>query len=370
MKLVLALMTWLAPMGALAGSMPPVQTVFIILLENRDWSEYKGNANAPYINNVLLPMASHCEQYFTPPGLHPSEPNYLWLEAGTNFGIWDDEDPSLNHQGTTNHLVTQLRSAGVSWKTYQEDISGAYVPLTATNAYAPKHNPFVYFDDVTGTNNPNDAYGIAHIRPYSELEADLANNTVARYNFLTPNLCNDGHDACLPVNNAIKQVDTWLAAQVPRILNSAAYQNGGALFITWDEGTDDSDGPLGMIVLSPLARGGGYYNNIRYTHSSTLRTFQEVFGVTPPLGDAANATDLSDLFSRFELSGIVPLANGFVQLTARGVIPGRTNLVQACDDMTNWISISTNVVWTNTFTVTDNDAPNCDMCYYRLMQLP
>jgi hypothetical protein len=48
-----------------------------------------------------------------------------------------------------------------------------------------------------------------------------------------------------------------------------------------------------MIALSPLAK-QGYSNIIAYTHSSTLRTFEEFFGVTPLLGDAANATDLSD----------------------------------------------------------------------------
>ncbi len=123
--------------------MPPVQTVFIILMENENWAAIKGSPSAPFINNTLLPMASHCEQYYNPPGLHPSEPNYLWLEAGTNFGIWDDNDPSVNHQNTTHHLVTQLLNAGISWKAYQEDISGAYVPLTPTNAYAPRHDPFV-----------------------------------------------------------------------------------------------------------------------------------------------------------------------------------------------------------------------------------
>lgn len=33
------------------------------------------------------------------------------------------------------------------------------------------------------------------------------------------------------------------------------------------------------------------------THSSTLRTIQEIFGLSPFLGDAANATDLSELFT-------------------------------------------------------------------------
>ena len=65
-----------------------------------------------------------------------------------------------------------------------------------------------------------------------------------------------------------------------------------------DEGEFGSDGPIGMLVLSPFAK-VGYSNSIHYTHSSTLRSMQEIFSVTPLLGDAANATDLSDLFTTF-----------------------------------------------------------------------
>jgi hypothetical protein len=70
------------------------------------------------------------------------------------------------------------------------------------------------------------------------------------------------------------------------------------LFITWDE-AGTGDGPIGMIVLSPFAKGNGYQNTTHYTHGSTLRTFEEIFGVSPFLGDAANETDLSDLFASF-----------------------------------------------------------------------
>src|ERR1051326_1881930 len=163
------------------SQMTSVKTVFIILMENHNWSQIKGSSSAPYINNTLLPMSSYATQYFNPPGIHPSLPNYLWLEAGTNFGITDDNDPSLNHQSTTLHLSTQLTTAGITWKTYQEDISGTTCPLTSVNRYAPKHNPFVYFDDVTNTNNPNSATCIAHVRPYTELATDIANNTVPHY---------------------------------------------------------------------------------------------------------------------------------------------------------------------------------------------
>jgi hypothetical protein len=171
-------------------------------------------------------------------------------------------------------------------------------PLTSEGLYGAKHNPMVYFDDVTNNNNPDSAYCIAHVRPYSELATDLQQNTQARYNFITPDLCNDMHNTCAPLNDSIKQGDTWLSQNIPVILNSQAYQNGGIIFITWDEG-EGGDGPIGMIVLSPDAKGGGYSNTIHYTHSSTLRTVEEIFGVTPLLGDAANATDLSDLFKTF-----------------------------------------------------------------------
>jgi phosphatidylinositol-3-phosphatase len=271
-------------------------TVFLIVMENHNWSDIKNNPSAPYINNTLLPMASYAEQYYNPPGNHPSEPNYLWLEAGTNFGINNDADPNANHQSTSQHLVTLLNNAGISWKSYQEGINGADCPLTDVGEYSPKHNPMVYFDDVTNNNNPHSSYCIAHVRPFAELATDLQHNTQARYNFITPNLCHDMHDTCAPLNDPVQQGDTWLAQHIPTILNSQAYMNGGIIFITWDEG-EGGDGPIGMIVLSKNAKGGGYTNTIHYTHSSTLRTLEEIFGVSPFLGDAAHSNDLRDLFN-------------------------------------------------------------------------
>jgi len=179
-----------------------IQTLFIILMENHNWTGRARNANikgkkyAPSINKTLLPMASHAEQYFNPPGIHPSLPNYLWLEAGTNFGILDDNPPSIDHQSTTQHLVALLNNAGITWKAYQENISGTVCPLTDSYPYAVRHDPFVYFDDDTDNLNPNSAYCISHVRPYTELASDLMANSVASYNFITPNVCDDMHDKC------------------------------------------------------------------------------------------------------------------------------------------------------------------------------
>jgi hypothetical protein len=287
------------PTVASAPSTANIKTVFLIVMENHNWSDILNNSSAPYINGTLLPQASYATQYFNPPGNHPSEPNYIWLEAGSSLGIHNDSSPSSNHQNTTDHLVTYLDKAGVSWKAYAEDISGSVCPLKGSGLYAPKHTPMIFFDDVTGTNDPNSAYCIAHIRPFTELQSDLQNNTVAQYNFITPNLCNDMHNSngC-QTSNEISNGDTWLSQQVPMIMASNAYKQGGVIFITWDE-SENGDNPIGMIVLSPYAKGGGYSNAIHYSHSSTLRTVEEIFNIQPLLGDAANATDLSDLFKQF-----------------------------------------------------------------------
>jgi hypothetical protein len=273
-----------------------IKTVFLIVMENHNWSSIKGSASAPYINS-LLAGAARAEAYYNPPSLHPSEPNYLWLEGGQSFGVANDANPATNHVASHEHLAYLLDQAGISWRAYEEDISGTTCPLVGTGKYAPKHDPFVFFDDETGGASATDPGCIAHNRPYTELAGDLTAGTVARYNFITPNLCHDMHDTCPPTSNQVKQGDDWLAAEVPNILASKAYQDGGVLFITWDE-AGSGDGPIGIIVLSSLAK-AGYSNTIRYSHSSTLRTLEEVFGVAPMLGDAASATDLSDLFMQY-----------------------------------------------------------------------
>jgi hypothetical protein len=159
------------------------------------------------------------------------------------------------------------------------------------NQYAPKHNPMIYFADVNGGLDRNSSECIAHVRPYSELARDLEVDTVPAYSFITPNLCNDMHDC------GIAAGDAWLSREVPRILASRAYKQGGALFIAFDESAG-SDVPIGFIALSPLVK-AGYVNQLYYTHSSMLRSLQEIFGISPLLGDAANARDLADLFKSF-----------------------------------------------------------------------
>jgi hypothetical protein len=277
------------------GGAQGINTVFLILEDYADWSELKGSPSAPYLNGTLLPQGAHCENYQSLPNLHSSLANGLWLEAGSNFGVTADANPFAAHQSTTQHLVTQLKTANIAWKAYAEGIDGNSCPSAdaPSSHFAISHVPFAYFDDVT--NDP--AYCTAHIRPFTELASDLAAGTVARYNFIVPNSCDDGSGSCNPQNDFAAQIDAFLSVQVPVIQASAAYVNNGAIFVTWDE-NDTGNNPIGLIVLSPLAK-PGFASSTHFDHSSTLRTMQRIFGVSPYLGGAASATDLGELFTKF-----------------------------------------------------------------------
>jgi hypothetical protein len=109
---------------------------------------------------------------------------------------------------------------------------------------------------------------------------------------------------------AVAQGDNFLSMIVPQIMASQAYKNGGAIVIWFDEteGGDTSSYTLPEIVISPLAKGNAYQSTLMYTHSSDLKTMQEIFNVSAPgggfLGDAntPGTNDLSDLF----VPGAVP----------------------------------------------------------------
>ena len=370
--------------SAFHASAAEVKTVFVIAMENHNWTQpanqFTGNIqqiyqspNAPFINSLVngtafavingavvhisqqVAYASAYHNVLATPGgnnphIHPSEPNYIWAEAGDNFGVLNDNDPFKvpggTNQNTGLHLSNLLTAAGKTWKSYQEDIDVELatntplppnqwtVPLasfsgnftTGVNAYngstqfnyAAKHNPMLFFTDTNGGNNPTASNPLSsHYAPLQQLMVDLDNGTVADYNWITPNQYNDMHTAlAAPYKGLtgdpakIRQGDDFLRQIIPVIMASKAYQDNGAIIIWWDESEGDGvagdngdnfDHTVGEIVISQRAHknvdGIPYASPVNFTHSSDLRTMQEIFHVGPLLGDAANAEDLSDLFA-------------------------------------------------------------------------
>lgn len=388
---ILGTLALMVALGSFAGA-EEIKKVFVIAMENHNWTQpanqFSGpiqqifqNPNAPFINSLVNGTAvvtingkqvniskqvAYATNYHNVlatasgnnPHIHPSEPNYLWAEAGTNFGIFNDADPfspqagtgAIQNQDNQLHLVRLLTQAGISWRSYQEDIdltpvTGGLanvvlprnqwtVPITSFSGnfvsgvnqfngstqynYAVKHNPQAFFTDSNGGDDTTPANPLSqNYAPLQQLFVDLANNTVASYNWITPDQFNDMHTALKGGFNGltgdaanIGQGDNFLSIVIPMIMASRAYQDHGAIIIWWDESEQDAVGDngddfnhtVGEIVISPDVHpnegGLPFASDVNLTHSSDLRTMQEIFHVTRPffIGDAIRATDLRSLF--------------------------------------------------------------------------
>ncbi|HVS78970.1 MAG TPA: alkaline phosphatase family protein [Candidatus Saccharimonadales bacterium] len=257
-----------------------ISHVVIILEENKPSSSVVGSTDAPYINS-LIGKYSFADNYDAI--THPSLPNYIALTSGTTAGINSDCSPSSCLAKVTN-ITDELRQAGRSWKEYAESMPTP-CDSTTSGKYAVKHNPFMYYPDITS----DTAYCDSHVVPFTQFNADLASaSALPNYSFVTPNLCNDMHDCSLKIG------DDWLAAEVPKILNSPAFTTQKSLLvITWDEGSH-TDNHIPTIFAGSAAK-PGYKSNTHYSHYSLLRTIENIWGLAPMTKNDSSAPIMTDM---------------------------------------------------------------------------
>ena len=226
-------------------------------MENHSRGQILGNGEAPYINALAAggaTAAGYHDSY-----VHPSEANYLWMVAGENFDVLDDDDPATPI-ASTSHIADQL--GRLSWKTYQESMGDA-CGLTSHGRYAAKHDPFVFFSDINGWDGHAPALAGAP-RTSSTTRSSMSTSPApCRYVFITPNLDNDMHDG------SIAQGDAWLSqVQDPRHRCVPAWR-GALPAVGRGGGTPAGDDPP-FIVVSPNAK-AGMTSEVDYDTSSYLR---------------------------------------------------------------------------------------------------
>ncbi|WP_158865055.1 alkaline phosphatase family protein [Leifsonia sp. AG29] len=259
-----------AATGGATSSAGALAHVVVIVDENKPASSIIGNPQAPYLASLASQgaVATHYSAI-----THPSLPNYLALTSGTTAGITSDcNPPGGSCLDTAPNLAQALDRAGRSWRMYAESMPSPCSPAN-TDVYAVKHNPFLYFPSVTS----DSAYCASHDVPYSRFAADLASpSTLPDFSFISPDLCHDMHDCSVATG------DSWLAANVPRILASPAFtRERSLLVVTFDEG-DSSDNVVPLIFAGPAARPHASSSQ-PFSHYSLLRTIEDQWGL-PPLG--------------------------------------------------------------------------------------
>lgn len=252
------------------------RTIFTIVLENHDYDEVVGSADAPFLNSLIAQGALATNYKDT---IHPSLGNYLYMISGDNqYPGFIDVDPTTApfFPADADNLGSQLEAAGIKWRSYQESM-GTPCRLSASGKYAPKHDPFLYFTNIQ--QGANDLCAQTNV-DYSQFAGDLATNDY-RYMFITPNLDNDGHDPSSDPVAGLKQSDLWMSQEVPKIMASEGYTNGGVLFVTWDEAEGRTGDPdqIPMIVLSPRVKQAGMTSATAMNHGAYLATVEELLGL-------------------------------------------------------------------------------------------
>jgi len=354
------------------SGLPGIRHVFVIMLENEGYSATFGNpANDPYLATTLPGQGALLENYY---GIgHVSNDNYVAFLSGqppnsdnqtdcfggyVDFPAGDGQDANGIQQGagcvypsSVPTLADQLTAKGYTWKGYEEDMGNNPAREAANcghptvggsdttefaqsgDGYVSRHDPFVYFhsiiDNTAGCNADVVPLGTTTGALPGSVQAGttgLATDlqsvaTTPNFSFITPNVCDDGHDypctnETAPGGSALSDVDTFLSTWVPIIEASPAFKQDGLLEITFDEanisdataccgetagpaavaGGNGINGPgggrIGTVLISKFIAPGTVVKT-DLNHYSSLASIEDLFDL-PRLGEAKTVTTTFD----------------------------------------------------------------------------
>lgn len=263
------------------AGVPRLDHIVWVVMENRSYNQVIGQPSAPYINR-LLNQGAVATDYFAIG--HPSLPNYAALTSGRSFpNAFSDCSPSAFCQSDATNIADRLEAAGLTWREYAESMPA---PCTRRNAvnYLVRHNPWVYYRDITGTRCTS------HVLTFNSLAADFAStDSTPSFSFVTPNSCHTMHDCSTAAG------DRWLSQNLPRILTSPAFtQQRSLLALSWEEGSGSNHVPA-LFLGSAITAGTSTDN--AYTHYSLLHTLELAFGLQPLTANDGEAPPITDIWN-------------------------------------------------------------------------
>ena len=267
------------PTGTAAKGRPT--KLLTIVEENRD--EAKALAKMPYLA-ALSANYGRTDSYNAV--AHPSLPNYLAMVGGSTFGVTDDRSPAA-HPLSGPSVFDQAIAAGRTAKAYIEAMPSPCA-LRNSGRYAARHNPWTYFADPTERAHCQ-AYDVPAGTPSAgALHDDVAAGTLPNLGWVTPDLCNDGHDCPARV------ADNWLRGWLPVIMNGPDFRAGRlAVVVTFDEAEGSGPNTVLTTVIAPGVR--HVVAGTSCSHYCWTRYATELTG-TPPLRQAAGSPSLSTAF--------------------------------------------------------------------------
>jgi len=260
-----------------ANAVPLFSHIVVVIGENTSAGSVFGSSSAPYINALANAGAKFTNSFAL---THPSQPNYLQLYSGSNQGVTDDS--YITTKFTTANLGRELINAGKSYTTYSEGLPSVGYDGSTSGLYARKHNPAANWMGA-GTNQIPTTTN----QPFTAFPANF--NNLPAVSFVVPNLCNDGHDVCAPLNNSVLQFDRWIQNNLDGY-KQWCINNNSLLIVTYDEDDFSSTNKIATVFYGAHVAPATYSQTIN--HYNVLRTIEDANGLTTHAGAAASSSTI------------------------------------------------------------------------------
>jgi hypothetical protein len=305
-----------APLTTPTSDVGQLNHVFVIYMENKGDGDVVGSPNAPFLNS-LINDDGFADNYFALS--HPSDPNYIRIMGGSDFGI--DYDPTSNAIGNNvPSLMQEMDQAGVSWAGYAQGMPYPGDVVSSGN-YAVDELPFAEFGYVYD-NTP--AYLQQHLLPLTDLSTDLQNpNTFPNFTWIAADEANNGEgpvDSLSGISQFITSTltnqqynlaaaDQFVQQEVSTIENSPTWTDPNekdAIFITFDEdsnelslgfGNEGNNVPMIVIPNEDAVANGGmqsgpFTTDAYYNQYSLMATIEDALRTTPGTLAPLTANDM------------------------------------------------------------------------------
>jgi hypothetical protein len=281
--------------GTVSSSIPQVQHVVVVTLENTNYADVIGSPSMPYLNG-LLAKGSLAANYYA--DLHPSIPNYFIMTTGISVTM----DDAFSGTVSTDNVVRELTASGKTWKAYAESIPSTGYLAGDKGFYLRRHDPFSFFSDVQQS-----AAAAAAIVPFSQFAADLNANALPNYAFVIPNArddahsCPDGSTTNCTVSTRLQSADTWLQTNIAPLLTNAQFASNGLLIITFDESANDlanGGGHVATVLVGAHVKAGYTGSAQMYDHRSLCALTMTALGVAGIPNGAGLAPQMTEFFGK------------------------------------------------------------------------
>jgi hypothetical protein len=279
--------------------------VVVLMFENRTYSAAnKGNGGyAPWFGTGTVPyttsLLAKCGTYtswldadYTVTGAkttgYNSKPNYGLLTSGVQASVSGITSDTYSTTTSVDNIYNRLNQAGKNATDYYSG-SASTTPCASSNFGGAYHDAIRYYTNLGGQSSTTTSYCNTHDKPLTSFMTDVTAGKLPAFSMILPTNSENGHD------NTNATADAWAQSFLNPLLDSAQYKSGDtAIFFIWDE-----DANVPNVLLAPSIKPGSSPTKptgAPISHYAALRTWQEMLGVTPFLGDSGQAPSLLNYY--------------------------------------------------------------------------